>query len=313
MASISVVIPLYNKAPHIAKTLESVLRQNSPPDEIIVVDDGSTDGGDQIVERLVVGGIKLIRQKNQGVSAARNAGVQEAKSEYVALLDADDYWYPNHLAVMRSLITEYPQAALLSTAYIVERGGAFYRPRSAYPEGWHGLADFFSAYSVGDSLISSTTACAKRANLLEIGGFPVGVHRCEDFICWIRLALKYPVAHAEKVTAVYFQDAVNRSTHRRDPNPAEFFVFLMELWRGNELTPEQIKGSKRLFDRLAFFTGADLRMQGDKEGLRAIQSLAFQARRHTTGLMLLALDAIPLFMLFMLRWARRLRHPQVSS
>jgi glycosyltransferase involved in cell wall biosynthesis len=311
MTSISVVIPLYNKAPHIAKTLESVLRQDSAPDEIIVVDDGSTDGSDQIVERLAAGGIKLIRQKNQGVSTARNAGVQEAKSEYVALLDADDYWYPNHLAVMRSLITEYPEAALLSTAHIVERDGNLYRPRSVYTEGEHGIvADFFSAYSVGFSLINSTTACAKRANLLEIGGFPVGVHRGEDIICWIRLALKYPVAHAEVVTAVYVQNAVNRSIHRRDPSPPGSLVFLTELWRGKELTPEQSTSAKRLFDKIAFFTGAGLRIQGDRTGLSAIRKLAFDSGRRSTGLALLALEAIPPFTL---RWAQRLRHPRANS
>jgi len=311
MASISVVIPLYNKAPHIAKTLESVLRQDSAPDEIIVVDDGSTDGGDEVVERFVNSGIKLIRQKNQGVSAARNAGVQEAKSEYVALLDADDYWYPNHLSVMRSLINKYPQAALLSTAHIVERDGNFYRPRSIYTEGEHGVvADFFSAYSVGFSLVNSTTACAKRENLLEIGGFPVGVHRGEDFICWIRLALKYPVAHAEKVTAVYFQDAVNRSIHRRDPSPPGSLVFLTELWHGKELSPQQSASAKRLFGKIAFFTGAGLRIQGDRTGLSAIRKLAFDSGRRATGLALLALEAIPPFTL---RWARRLRHPRVSS
>ena len=105
---ISVVIPLYNKAQHIAETLSSVLAQSVLPSEIIVIDDGSTDGGAQVVRQFESAGVRLITQTNQGVSAARNRGLEEATGDYVAFIDADDLWLPDHLRVLSDLIEKWP-------------------------------------------------------------------------------------------------------------------------------------------------------------------------------------------------------------
>jgi len=148
----SVIIPLYNKAPYVRKALESVLAQTYTDFELIVVDDGSTDESANIVEtmlrkikgyRLEVKGkenevidysleikgeensgaeinayhlspinYKLIRQANTGVAAARNNGVAQAMGDYLAFLDADDWWEPNYLERMAQLIEDYPDAGL---------------------------------------------------------------------------------------------------------------------------------------------------------------------------------------------------------
>ena len=89
---ISVVIPLYNKEKYIKRAIESVLNQTFQKFEIIVVNDGSTDKSAEIVQNIKDPRIRLINQKNAGVSAARNRGIQEAKYEYIAFLDADDFW-----------------------------------------------------------------------------------------------------------------------------------------------------------------------------------------------------------------------------
>ena len=96
--SFSVIIPLYNKAPYIERAVKSVLSQDYPHFEIIVVNDGSSDGGEKIVTKLEDERLKLVSQKNAGVSAARNTGAKEAQYEYLAFLDGDDTWEPNFLS-----------------------------------------------------------------------------------------------------------------------------------------------------------------------------------------------------------------------
>ncbi len=103
-SDISVVIPLYNKEREVERAVRSVLGQTRLPLEIIVIDDGSTDGSAVVTERLGAPLVKLISQSNHGVSTARNRGIAEARGRYVALLDADDAWEPGYLAKIEQLI-----------------------------------------------------------------------------------------------------------------------------------------------------------------------------------------------------------------
>jgi glycosyltransferase involved in cell wall biosynthesis len=112
--TVSVVIPCYNASPFLRETLESVLRQTHPPLEVIVVDDGSTDDSAAIAESFG-SPVRVIRQKNQGESVARNRGIDEAHGEWVGLLDADDVWLPEKLE--RQLECAGPDATALHTAY----------------------------------------------------------------------------------------------------------------------------------------------------------------------------------------------------
>ena len=120
---ISVVIPLYNKAAEIGATLRSVLCQTQPPREIIVVDDGSTDGSAEIVERMGSWAVTLVRRSNGGVSAARNEAMRMASGRWVALLDGDDMWYPDYLKDMASLIARYPDCGAYGSGFYVECDG----------------------------------------------------------------------------------------------------------------------------------------------------------------------------------------------
>ena len=104
MATISIVIPLYNKGFIISETLDSVLAQTFTDFEIIIVNDGSTDNGFEIVSQFSDKRIKLFQQQNKGAAAARNLGIEKATGELIAFLDADDYWYPNHLEVVLDII-----------------------------------------------------------------------------------------------------------------------------------------------------------------------------------------------------------------
>lgn len=204
---ISIIIPLYNKAACIATALECVLAQTYQDFEIVVVDDGSTDDGASIVERYTDSRIRLIRQDNTGVSAARNRGIEEAKGEYVAFLDADDEWMPEYLEVQHQLTEKYPQCDVFATNYEFRGPSGNMVPtilrRLPSKDEDFELTNYFEvAYSSHPPLWTSAVMVRKAA-LDSAGGFPVGVRSGEDLLTWARLIVKYKAAFSMKSFAIY--------------------------------------------------------------------------------------------------------------
>jgi glycosyltransferase involved in cell wall biosynthesis len=130
-AMVSVIVPLFNKAAYIRRTVDSILRQSYADFELIVVDDGSTDGSREIVESLGVPGLHLISQPNAGPGAARNAGIAAARGSLLAFLDADDEWFPTFLERSVELLEREPGAASVTSAWVREPPGESTVPR------WH--------------------------------------------------------------------------------------------------------------------------------------------------------------------------------
>lgn len=186
--SISVVIPLYNKASDVERALLSVIDQSIAAGEIIVVDDGSTDGSADVVRSVMRRypdvGIRLISQPNSGVSAARNRGIMEATGEYVALLDADDWWLSGYIAEICRLVEHYPDAEAYSTAFDIVTGER--RTAAAVPTTEGYIDPAMEALRRCYPIIPST-ATLRRRSLLAVGGFPEGMRIGEDQWLWIRL------------------------------------------------------------------------------------------------------------------------------
>ncbi len=218
---ISVVVPLYNKAAHIERALCSIRRQTLKPADVIVVDDGSTDGGGELVRCFKMTGLRLLSQDNQGVSAARNQGLDAARTDYVAFLDADDEWLTNHLETLAGLIEAFPDRGLYSTMHFIREGAEVFAPASPFSEdgGFCPVEDFFESFSLGLSLVNSSTAAVSRVKALALDGFPCGIRRGEDIILWTKLFLSAGMAHAPIRTAIYHRDALNRSSDLREQEP----------------------------------------------------------------------------------------------
>ena len=197
----SVIIPLYNKAPYIRKALESVLAQTYADYELIIIDDGSTDGSAEIAEailqdpasRLIASSPhRLIRQANSGVSAARNNGVAQAMGDYIAFLDADDWWEPTFLEKMLQLIDDYPEAGLYACNYVYYKPG---KTRVAVNNIETGYFNYPKAYYEGSAMpVTSISVVIPRDVYNEMGGFPWGIKLGEDFLLWAKIAMQYPVA-----------------------------------------------------------------------------------------------------------------------
>lgn len=203
---ISVIMPLYNKAPYVAEAIESVLQQSHPASEIIVIDDGSTDGGPELVKRFTDARIKLVSQANAGVSVARNHGIDIASGNYIAFLDADDRYQPGFLAKIVELITQYPEAGMLCTAYTCfwDNGHKEERRLNNVRSGCSScIPDFYGAWAKGP--FTSTIAIAIAGQILKDSAlrFPVGEKLGEDQDLWFRVAEKATVAYANIPLADY--------------------------------------------------------------------------------------------------------------
>jgi hypothetical protein len=220
---VSVVIPLFNKARHIARAVNSVYRQTWQADEIIIVDDGSTDGSDEVVRRIADARLRLITQPNAGECAARNRGIAAATHDLVAFLDADDEWLPVFLQTVAGLRQKYPECGIYATAYSMCREGVTLKPHfqgcPASPTGGM-LADYFKSTVAAPPVTSSSAMIPKRA-LQEISGFPVGVKRGGDLATWARIALQFRIAWSPIAGAIYHLSADNRAC---DIHPAHHDV-----------------------------------------------------------------------------------------
>lgn len=187
-SQISVVIPLYNKETEIERALRSVMEQSLSVGEIIVVNDGSTDSSKEVVERFIAAhpdaGIRLINQKNSGVSAARNRAIEEAKGSYIALLDADDWWLPNYIAEVCRMMEYYPDADAYSTAFDIVTNKR--HTRAAVPTTERYISPAEEALKSRYPIIPST-ATLRREMVLKCGGFPEGMRIGEDQWLWVRM------------------------------------------------------------------------------------------------------------------------------
>ncbi len=209
---ISVVVPLYNKSLYIERTIRSILAQQCADFEILVVDDGSTDGGGSLVEALNDPRILLVRQNNQGRSAARNRGGREARAELVALLDADDEMGPGHLSALLRLRRLFPQAGLYATGYRKTFHRNLSLEISVRPSGQMKpvLIDNYFAYATRNIVCSSNVALP-RTVLQEMCGFAQNETWGEDLDLWGRVALRYPLAYDPQVYNTYHCEACGRT------------------------------------------------------------------------------------------------------
>lgn len=220
----SVIIPLYNKAPYIQRALASVYEQGIPAAEIIVVNDGSTDGGERIAKSQRDPRVRVIDQPNRGVSVARNVGVEVATQPYVAFLDADDEWLPGFLERIKAMIGQVPDAGLYGTGFATVAAGRYVRRYGVRPrdvgrrKGDSGVrkplsgggserpafgpVDFFKVWSRGHVVHTSSMVVPKTV-ARAVGGFPAGVAICEDYEFLAKIALGYPVVLAPDVLVRY--------------------------------------------------------------------------------------------------------------
>lgn len=225
---ISVVIPLYNAGSTIERTLRSVLAQTYRDYEIVVVDDGSTDDGSAKVEAMGIANLRLIRQANAGVSAARNLGIEEARGEFVALLDSDDEWHPEYLKTQFELTQKYPECGVFATKFEYHMPNGAKIPAEIHKIPFHSedgiLTNYFEMASCSQPPIWTCAVMVRKKAYKKIGGFPVGIKSGEDLLTWARLALSCKIAYSQKVLAYYNRPQIMTSNLPAERLGGELYV-----------------------------------------------------------------------------------------
>ena len=179
---ISVVIPSYNRKHTLDRALQSVLDQTSRVDEVILVDDGSTDGSSEMV-RQQFPEVIVVKQPNLGVSAARNRGIAKARCEWIALLDSDDSWLPQKIDQIRKAHKLQPDFALYHSDEIWIRRGVRVNPMQKHRKcgGW------IFEQCLPLCAISPSAAVICKSTLEALGSFDENLPACEDYDLWLRL------------------------------------------------------------------------------------------------------------------------------
>lgn len=209
----SVIIPVYNKALTVSRSIESVLNQSSSDWELIVVDDGSTDDFEAAIAPYADDvRVRVIRQPNAGVSVARNRGIEAARGEFIAFLDADDEWLPGHLALHKRMMEREPGAGIYSSAMEMSfadgsRGGGS-APYFAREGIWRERDFFKYTYEIGGSFALSIIATSFRRELIQkYGGFKPGERLGEDTDFILHLAAYCEVVLCSEITAIYHRES----------------------------------------------------------------------------------------------------------
>ena len=272
----SVVIPLYNKEATVSRAIQSVLAQSVKSFELIVINDGSSDNSVDRVLAIKDERIALVEQDNQGVSVARNRGIEVAKYPYLAFLDADDEWLPDFLSVIAGLIENFPDAGAYATAYFIKNPGRDpvpanlkYTPRSASG----GLIDsYYRCVAYGTNPVWSSAVCIPKSTFTNTGFFPAGVRLYEDLYMWSKIAINYEIAFSNKPSAIYYRDASNRACNQIVPTRGDlqFSKLLSEAIREGRISGGDIAYARDFISRYALLNAFKALVNGDAHESRYI-------------------------------------------
>ncbi len=204
MPKFSVVISVFNKEKYIAETLKSVLAQTFTDFEVVILNDGSTDNSEAEILKFKDPRIRYFSKENQGASAGRNFTIQQAEANYIALMDADDYWYPFYLEEQNRLLTEFPNESVFATATEIKRNRKTFK--NSYSTQTFGkdsiLVDYFQASQL-DSVLLSISTVLKKPIFENVGWYDPKIKSGEDTDLYVRIGLKYKVVFSPKVCATY--------------------------------------------------------------------------------------------------------------
>jgi glycosyltransferase involved in cell wall biosynthesis len=217
MPKVSVIIPAFNSLKYLPSTLESVFQQTFSDYEVIIVDDGSTDGTTDWGLNLEYPNVQFLFQENQGSASARNAGLSKANGEYIAFLDADDIWASSKLAKQVNVLDQFPEVGLVYSwvGSINSAGEIRGKVRRNIAEG-----NVWEVIALGDIVECGSAPLVRRSGFEEVGVFDVSLSYAQVWDMWMRIASHYPFKVIQEVL-IYYRDHpenYSKNWHRIEPN-----------------------------------------------------------------------------------------------
>ncbi|HED36471.1 MAG TPA: glycosyltransferase [Gammaproteobacteria bacterium] len=218
-ALVSVVIPAFNSEKYITECIDSVLNQSYKNTEILIIDDGSTDGTVNIVSGYINDKIKLFHQKNSGSGAARNHGVKQASGEWIAFIDADDIWLPNKLEKQLGLCSNH----IWSHTDLYFHGDV-YPKHTKTTEFTEKHSGFILKNLLVENSIGTSSVVIKKKTFDEYGGFDTNLRALQDWDLWLRVAEKHQVCYFDEPLVYYRVHSSSVSRNVRKTWPYHFYL-----------------------------------------------------------------------------------------
>lgn len=265
--NVSVIIPTYNRADLVCEAVQSVLKQKVPADEVWVVDDGSTD---DTLEKLYsfAGRINIHQQPNRGVSAARNAGIQLSRSEWLAFLDSDDLWKPKKLLRQKEELAKNLNARLCYTDEEWRKNDQWKNPKNIHSKysGW------IYEKCLPLCIISPSSVMVHRSVFEEIGLFDENLPACEDYDLWLRVCSRMPALYVPQKLIVKRAGAWEQLSRQHSLDKYRIQALIKRL-RSGELTEEQNAATEMMLQEKMHIYALGCEKHGRHEELAWLESV----------------------------------------
>lgn len=308
----SVIMPVYNGEKFVDNAIKSIFDQTFSKWELIIVNDGSTDGTERVLEKYKNNEkVSIVTQKNCGVSVARNNGVKMAKYDYIAFLDADDVWLPKHLETLNELIGKYPNAGLyasFSKSELVNGGVIEECPFFENKPDDVLIEDFFEEYYKDKSvkIFTVVTTCVTKEAFYKTGGFPVGCAIGEDLELTLKIAAYFPVALTKRATGIYKRENSTATKDKSfDPNWG-FFERVEKIYEDEDVPKEKRENLKKVMQWFSMRRYRHYLIEGERkkavEVYKKTDKRTLSKKDRLINLIIMLLPTKVTKRIFLIRW-----------